>query len=156
SNVEEFGGWLRTLRGETDIIVTDKRPVPLTQYMMVGSKIMRLFSKNAEHLAGEDHPGAINRSLLTAVGKAEAYGNQRGPRREDVVRHLEQTKMLPRSTSSSPASAAIRRCSSCSSGRWSSPRQTRLGRSARSLTRALRGWSQRICTCWVSANGAGR
>ena len=95
SNVEEFGGWLRTLRGETDIIVTDKRPVPLTQYMMVGSKIMRLFSKNAEHLAGEDHPGAINRSLLSAVGKAEAYGNQRGPRREDVVRHLEQAKMLP-------------------------------------------------------------
>src|ERR671910_131004 len=37
SNAEEFGEWLSTVRGDTDVVVEERRPVPLWQHVMVGS-----------------------------------------------------------------------------------------------------------------------
>src|SRR5262245_46919501 len=39
SNAEEFGEWLTTVRGHTDVIITEKRPVPLDYFMMVGERL---------------------------------------------------------------------------------------------------------------------
>lgn len=89
SNVEEFGGWLNTVRGATDIIVSEKRPVPLNQFLMVGRQIMPLFD------SGDEHLGSINRAVLAATGKAEEAGRRRRPKRSDVVRHLHAAGMLP-------------------------------------------------------------
>ena len=36
SNAEEFGDWLAEVRGDTEVIVSEHRPVPLWQHMMVG------------------------------------------------------------------------------------------------------------------------
>lgn len=94
SNVEEFGGWLSTVRGATDTIVTDERPVPLNQYMMVGSKIMPLFQKPKGHL-GEGHVDNVNRAVLSACSRAAELGKRRGPKREDVVAQLGAANMLP-------------------------------------------------------------
>ena len=44
SNVEEFGAWLDTVRGGTDVIVSEHRPVPLWQHMLVGNQIVDLFT----------------------------------------------------------------------------------------------------------------
>jgi ATP-dependent RNA helicase HelY len=44
SNAEEFGAWLDTVRGDTDIIVSEHRPVPLWQHVMVGRNIVDLFA----------------------------------------------------------------------------------------------------------------
>ena len=44
SNAEEFGAWLDTVRGDTDIIVSEHRPVPLWQHVMVGRQIVDLFA----------------------------------------------------------------------------------------------------------------
>ncbi|CAN7346459.1 DEAD/DEAH box helicase [Pseudarthrobacter oxydans] len=44
SNAEEFGAWLDTVRGDTDIIVSEHRPVPLWQHVMVGRQVMDLFA----------------------------------------------------------------------------------------------------------------
>lgn len=44
SNAEEFGAWLDTVRGDTDIIVSEHRPVPLWQHVMVGRQIIDLFA----------------------------------------------------------------------------------------------------------------
>ncbi|MEE2569120.1 DEAD/DEAH box helicase [Pseudarthrobacter sp. J64] len=44
SNAEEFGAWLDTVRGDTDIIVSEHRPVPLWQHVMVGREIIDLFA----------------------------------------------------------------------------------------------------------------
>ncbi|MDR7158862.1 DEAD/DEAH box helicase [Arthrobacter sp. BE255] len=44
SNAEEFGAWLDTVRGDTDIIVSEHRPVPLWQHVMVGKEIVDLFA----------------------------------------------------------------------------------------------------------------
>ena len=43
SNAEEFGAWLAEVRGDTEVIVSEHRPVPLWQHMMVGQGIYDLF-----------------------------------------------------------------------------------------------------------------
>lgn len=48
SNSEEFGEWLRTVRGNTEVIVSTKRPIPLTQYALVGHKLMPLFDAEGD------------------------------------------------------------------------------------------------------------
>ena len=42
-DAEEFGDWLGTVRGETEVIVEEHRPVPLWQHMLVGSTLFALF-----------------------------------------------------------------------------------------------------------------
>ena len=37
SNAEEFGDWLDTVRGDTEVIVAEHRPVPLWQHVMAGA-----------------------------------------------------------------------------------------------------------------------
>lgn len=44
SNAEEFGAWLDTVRGDTAVIVSEHRPVPLWQHVMVGRQIVDLFA----------------------------------------------------------------------------------------------------------------
>ncbi|GAA2247734.1 DEAD/DEAH box helicase [Rarobacter faecitabidus] len=38
SNVEEFGAWLTEVRGETDLVVSDHRPVPLWQHVVTARR----------------------------------------------------------------------------------------------------------------------
>ena len=79
SNSEEFGNWLSTVRGDTDVIVTDLRPVPLNQHMLVGSKLYPLFEPSRGDASNDDSKGAeansptgqVNRDLLEACRRAE-------------------------------------------------------------------------------------
>jgi ATP-dependent RNA helicase HelY len=43
SNAEEFGAWLGEVRGDTEVVVSEHRPVPLWQHMMVGQSLYDLF-----------------------------------------------------------------------------------------------------------------
>ncbi|MEY3400036.1 MAG: hypothetical protein RLZZ486_504 [Actinomycetota bacterium] len=43
SNAEEFGEWLKTVRGETDVVLSEIRPVPLYQHILIGNRILDLF-----------------------------------------------------------------------------------------------------------------
>src|SRR3954462_8368008 len=43
SNAEEFGEWLVSVRGETQVIVHEERPVPLWQHVLVGQRLFDLF-----------------------------------------------------------------------------------------------------------------
>ncbi|MEH0146100.1 DEAD/DEAH box helicase [Corynebacterium sp. Q4381] len=72
SNSEEFGEWLAAVRGDTAIIVSEHRPVPLSQYMMVGRKIFPLFEP------GED---TVNDDLVHAIARIEQGSHDEG--RED-------------------------------------------------------------------------
>ncbi|MCX6468492.1 MAG: DEAD/DEAH box helicase [Corynebacteriales bacterium] len=45
SNAEEFGDWIKTVRGDTTVVVDDHRPIPLWQHMMVGNRIFDLFDQ---------------------------------------------------------------------------------------------------------------
>ncbi|MEJ5927288.1 RNA helicase [Corynebacterium sp. H128] len=64
SNSEEFGDWLSTVRGDTRVIVTEKRPVPLDQYMLAGRKLFPLFD------GGPD--GRVNRELEDYIRRLES------------------------------------------------------------------------------------
>ena len=48
SNAEEFGDWLGQVRGRTAVVVSEERPVPLTQHMMVGRRLLPLYSHPAK------------------------------------------------------------------------------------------------------------
>ncbi len=43
SNAEEFGDWLQAVRGDTDVIVSEERPVPLEQHALVKGRLIDLF-----------------------------------------------------------------------------------------------------------------
>ena len=47
SNAEEFGQWLRQVRGNVEIVVSEKRPVPLYQHMLVGGRLFDLEVKSS-------------------------------------------------------------------------------------------------------------
>ncbi len=70
SNSEVFGRWLTTVRGDTKVIVTDKRPVPLDQWMMVGRKIYPLFEP--------DSGGQVNTELARRIQRLEAGDTDNG------------------------------------------------------------------------------
>jgi len=66
SNAEEFGEWLATVRGDTTVIVEERRPVPLYQHVMVGKRLLDLFaSSDVDAAAGFVKEGApVNDELL--------------------------------------------------------------------------------------------
>lgn len=75
SNAEEFGEWLGEVRGDIKIVVSEKRPVPLYQHVMVGRRIYNLFKGEAPTAITEDDASprqwAVNPEL-TQIAKAES------------------------------------------------------------------------------------
>ena len=47
SNAEEFGDWLREVRGAVDVVVSERRPVPLFQHVLAGTRLLDLFAQEA-------------------------------------------------------------------------------------------------------------
>ncbi|MDN6136742.1 RNA helicase [Corynebacterium sp.] len=70
SNSEEFGDWLSTVRGDTKIIVTEHRPVPLDQWMLLGRKIFPLFEPSSG--------GQVNSELARRIARLEAGSADEG------------------------------------------------------------------------------
>ncbi|TLP79508.1 DEAD/DEAH box helicase [Nesterenkonia sphaerica] len=56
SNAEEFGAWLDTVRGETAVVVSEHRPVPLWQHMMVDYQLHDLFVLDSPHDSADPGP----------------------------------------------------------------------------------------------------
>jgi ATP-dependent RNA helicase HelY len=56
SNAEEFGEWLSEVRGDMAVVVSERRPVPLYQHVLVGRTLYDLFAElapTARELPGE-------------------------------------------------------------------------------------------------------
>jgi ATP-dependent RNA helicase HelY len=58
SNAEEFGAWLQEVRGRTEIIVSETRPVPLWQHVVVGEELLDLFVDADGEAVVSHGPGA--------------------------------------------------------------------------------------------------
>ncbi|WP_022870777.1 DEAD/DEAH box helicase [Yaniella halotolerans] len=76
SNAEEFGAWLDTVRGSTTVVVSEHRPVPLWQHVMVGRDLYDLFS-----MTGDQQPTSqVNPELaqLAELARRDAQSNDWG------------------------------------------------------------------------------
>ena len=73
SNAEEFGAWLGEVRGDTEVIVEEHRPVPLWQHMMVGQGLYDLFAD--ETSAATAASGATAVSGTTGVSRAKGVAD---------------------------------------------------------------------------------
>jgi len=91
SNLEEFGDWLSSVRGATAIIISEKRPVPLYQHVLVGNRLLDLFESE----------GRINRELLKAERRqlsAQSFERHRHRQfmdRSDLLKKLDREGYLP-------------------------------------------------------------
>lgn len=112
SNAEEFGEWLQTVRGDTEIIVSEVRPVPLYQHVLFGNRLVDLF----------DDAMKLNPELtkLERDTYRQVRGNWRdkpkGPKalsRPDVIEKLDREGLLPAITfifSRKACDAAVKQC----------------------------------------------
>ena len=112
SNAEEFGEWLQTVRGETEIIVSEIRPVPLYQHVLFGNRLLDLFDESMK----------LNPELtkLERDTYRQVRGNWRdkpkGPKalsRPEVIEKLDRESLLPAITfifSRKACDAAVKQC----------------------------------------------
>jgi len=115
SNAEEFGEWLGEVRGNTQVIVSEIRPIPLYQHVLIGNRLLDLFDK----------PGQINPEILQrereAVRKAAISRHRRGRfneaqdrlSRADIIEKLSNQNLLPAITfifSRVGCDAAVKQC----------------------------------------------
>ncbi|MDD2858980.1 MAG: DEAD/DEAH box helicase [Candidatus Nanopelagicales bacterium] len=97
SNAEEFGAWLATVRGETDIIVEEHRPVPLWQHVIAGHRMYDLFVDDEQQTVNPE----LERLARDSTRRAprDGRGNRRRhsltPYRSDVVHKLDDEHLLP-------------------------------------------------------------
>ncbi|MCF3961561.1 DEAD/DEAH box helicase [Streptomyces fuscigenes] len=73
SNAEEFGDWLDTVRGDTAVIVSEHRPVPLWQHVLAGRRMYDLFEEETDH-GGR---GATKREVNPDLVRMARMENQR-------------------------------------------------------------------------------
>ena len=95
SNAEEFGEWLQAVRGDTEVIVSENRPVPLYQHVLINNRLIDLFNED----------GSVNQALFKS--ESEALRRIRTPRhrghqenenrlsRAEVIEKLQYNQMLP-------------------------------------------------------------
>ena len=112
SNAEEFGEWLQTVRGDTEVIVSEIRPVPLYQHVLFGNRLLDLF--------GDDLKLNPELTRLERDSYRQVRGNwknkSKGPKplsRSEIVEKLERESLLPAITfifSRNNCDAAVRQC----------------------------------------------
>lgn len=171
SNAEEFGDWLDTVRGDTQVIVSEHRPVPLFQHVLAGRRMYDLFEE------AEGHKKAVNPDL-TRMARLEAsrpsyQDRRRGramkeadrererrqrsrvwtPSRPEVIERLDSEGLLPaitfifsRAAARPPSSSACTRAS----GSTTRVPGSGCGRSSRSAPHPS---PARTCTSWATTSG---
>ncbi|MFE0046560.1 DEAD/DEAH box helicase [Streptomyces albireticuli] len=138
SNAEEFGDWLDTVRGDTEVIVSEHRPVPLWQHVLAGRRMYDLFE---EKNGAQGTPGTgrreVNPDLVRLArmensrpfgGRDKRRGNLREadrererrqrsriwtPSRVEVIERLDAEGLLPAITfifSRAGCEAAVQQC----------------------------------------------
>ena len=124
SNAEEFGAWLDEVRGSTEIIVSEIRPIPLYQHVLFGNELLDLFQDS-------DSSNVVNPDLVSkhqAKLRAPSYRSNRPSRhhgrfqnepkipklsKPEVIEELSEAQLLPAIFfifSRSACDAAVRAC----------------------------------------------
>ena len=123
SNAEEFGEWLGTVRGPTDVVVEERRPVPLWQHVMVGPRLHDLFVDDGQKRVNPELVRlARDEKRITRLGDRRPQRGGHRPRRRsgsytpgrtEVLHRLESADLLPCITfvfSRAGCDAAVMQC----------------------------------------------
>ncbi|MDH5313866.1 MAG: DEAD/DEAH box helicase, partial [Actinomycetota bacterium] len=111
SNAEEFGEWIGTLRGETKVIIEERRPVPLEHHYLIGHRLHPMHVEQDGVPIPNPYVISLDQNELrtkTYYRRSSGYpqhqrisrpreGHRRVyvPRRSEVVDVLEEHGMLP-------------------------------------------------------------
>lgn len=103
SNAEEFGEWLKTVRGETEVVLSEIRPVPLYQHIVIGNRLLDLFVDD-----GRVNPELVRleRNSTRRIPGGDIRNNNRGWQqknfsviksltRPEIVEKLREREFLP-------------------------------------------------------------
>ncbi|MFF3028029.1 DEAD/DEAH box helicase [Microbacterium sp. NPDC057944] len=105
SNAEEFGDWLDTVRGDTEVIVSEIRPVPLEQHVLVRDDLLPLFDERAG-LATT----TVNQELMRIRSfTGSNYENNRRAQAYNSNRHAGRNAQRPQRGGSRPNARRIER-----------------------------------------------
>lgn len=135
SNAEEFGDWLDTVRGDTEVIVSEHRPVPLWQHVLAGRRMYDLYEEKrdgagpSERIRREVNPELVRLARTESQGN---FGRGRGkvreadrererrqrsrvwtPSRAEVIERLDSEGLLPAITfifSRAGCQSAVQQC----------------------------------------------
>ncbi|SEH76333.1 ATP-dependent RNA helicase HelY [Mycolicibacterium rutilum] len=131
SNAEEFGGWIKTVRGDTTVVVDEHRPVPLWQHVLVGKRLFDLFDYRATRANKANRELLVDPELLRHIAhrreadrltdwQPRGRGRNRGrptmyrpPARPEVIGTLDREGLLPAITfifSRAGCDAAVKQC----------------------------------------------
>ncbi len=130
SNAEEFGDWLDTVRGDTDVIVSEHRPVPLFQHVLAGRRMYDLFEEESAAKKREVNPDLVRMARMEATRQTFGRDKRRGreadrererrarsriwtPSRPEVIERLDNEGLLPAITfifSRAACEAAVQQC----------------------------------------------
>ncbi|WP_030551676.1 DEAD/DEAH box helicase [Streptomyces exfoliatus] len=93
SNAEEFGDWLDTVRGDTEVIVSESRPVPLWQHVLAGRRMYDLFEEETDHGGRGASRREVNPDLLrlARTENTRTY-NPRDRRRGKMIREADRER----------------------------------------------------------------
>ena len=111
SNAEEFGDWITTLRGDTRVVIEERRPVPLEHHYLVGARLHPMHVEQDGILLPNPYVVSLDQHELKTKTyyrrgsglpqhqrisrPREGYRRVYVPRREEVVEVLEKEGMLP-------------------------------------------------------------
>ncbi|MGP3988944.1 DEAD/DEAH box helicase [Streptomyces sp. 3N207] len=131
SNAEEFGDWLDTVRGDTEVIVSEHRPVPLWQHVLAGRRMYDLFEESRDKR--EVNPDLVRMARMENSRVGNGRDRRRGrpqreadrererrqrariwtPSRPEVIDRLDSEGLLPAITfifSRAGCEAAVQQC----------------------------------------------
>jgi ATP-dependent RNA helicase HelY len=108
SNAEEFGDWLQAVRGDTDVIVSEERPVPLEQHVLVRTRLLDLFDSSGLAATNRVNPELAQLASYGGrttgskqkrdVGRYHSHGGRQDTvrmDRADLVAMLDSRNLLP-------------------------------------------------------------
>jgi ATP-dependent RNA helicase HelY len=118
SNAEEFGDWLAQVRGGTEVIVDEHRPVPLWQHMLAGRRLYDLFTDDNHREVNQDLVRLAHRESIRQPASRPGRGGGRPrrpapPYRPEIIDRLDGAGLLPAITfifSRAGCDAAVQQC----------------------------------------------
>ncbi|KXK60881.1 RNA helicase [Micromonospora rosaria] len=171
SNAEEFADWLVTVRGETAVVVSEHRPVPLWQHMLVGKRMFDLFHDADAARKHDVHPELLRytrdtlRRLEVGDGRGGGAGwgrrgpRWRGPLRPDIVDRLDREGLLPAILfifSRAGCDAAVQQCLAAGLRLTSPEERAEIRRVVESRVTAIPGEDLSVLGYWEWLDGLER